>query len=243
MFHLIRRGRENLRLLTKQLFTTGRKFVYQAADELDKNKRGHDKADDSPGEGRMYEQDGPLCPVKAFELYLAKLNPKRSCLWQKPKAKEHFKETDEVWYCNVPVGKNTLGTLMSRISKELELSQTYTNYRIRTTAVSLLDECNFEARHIMRVSGHKSESSIRSYSRRLSEVKQKQISHSLSSACFNSTNASSSSEIVLVNEAEEIVYTESETTNCPQSPVLTQNFASHSQETVNFHSGAFPGAN
>ena len=255
MFHLIRRGRENLRLLTKQSFAiktdgTGRKFVYQAADELDKNHRGHDNADDSPGEGRMYEQDGPLCPVKAFELYLAKLNPKLSGLWQKPKAKEHFKETDEVWYCNVPVGKNTLGTLMSRISKELELSQTYTNHCIRTTAVSLLDECNFEARHIMRVSGHKSESSIRSYSRRLSEVKQKKISHSLSSASFNSKKASSSSEILLVNEArneaEEIVCKEivcTETTNCPRSPVLTQNFASHSQETVNFHSGAFAGAN
>jgi hypothetical protein len=102
----------------------------------------------------------------------------------------------------------------------------------------------------MRVSGHKSEICIRSYSRRLSEVKQKQISHSLSSASFNSKKASSSSEILLVNEArneaEEIVCKEivcTETTNCPRSPVLTQNFASHSQETVNFHSGAFAGAN
>ena len=60
---------------------------------------------------------------------------------------------------------------MSSISKELKLSQKYTNHCIRATAVLLLDECNFEARHIMRVSGHKSGSSIRSYSRRLSEVK------------------------------------------------------------------------
>ncbi|XP_028412673.1 uncharacterized protein LOC114535592 [Dendronephthya gigantea] len=180
MFHLIRRGRENLRLFTKQSFAiktdaTGKKFVYQATDELDKNHRGHDNADDSTGEGRMYEQDGPLCPVKAFELYLAKLHPELFCLWQKPKSKEHFTEASDVWYCNVPVGKNTLGTLMSRISKDLELSQTYTNHCIRATAVSLLDDCNFEARHIMRVSGHKSESSIRSYSRRLSEMKQKQF--------------------------------------------------------------------
>ena len=63
-----------------------------------------------------------------------------------------------------PLWKNTLGTFMSSISKELKLSQKYTNHCIRATAVSLLDECNFEARHIMRVSGHKSESSIRSYS-------------------------------------------------------------------------------
>ena len=51
---------------------------------------------------------------------------------------------------------------MSSISKELKLSLMYTSHCIRATALSLLDECNFEARHIMRVSGHKSERSIRS---------------------------------------------------------------------------------
>ena len=153
-------------------------------------------------EGRIYEQDGPLCPVKAFELYLAKLKPELSCLWQKPKAKEHFKETDEVWYSKVPVGKNILGTLMTRISKELEQSQkAYSNHCIRTTAVSLLDECNFEARHIMRVSERISESSISSYSRRLLEVEQKHISETLSSACCNDLETSTSSELVLVNKA------------------------------------------
>ena len=65
---------------------------------------------------------------------------------------------------------------MSLISKELKLSQKYTNHCIRAAAVSLLDKCNFEACHIMRVFGHKSESSIRSYATRLSEVKQKEIS-------------------------------------------------------------------
>ena len=81
MFHLIRHGRENLRLLTKQTFAvqadaTGKKYVYHALDELDKNHRGKDQPDDSPGEGRMYERpNSPYCPVKTFELYLSKLNP------------------------------------------------------------------------------------------------------------------------------------------------------------------------
>ena len=35
---------------------------------------------------------------------------------------------------------------MSSISKEMQLSYQYTNHCIRVTAVSLLDECNFEAR-------------------------------------------------------------------------------------------------
>ena len=239
MFHLIRRGRENLHLLTKQTFAvqadaTGKKYVYQALDELDKNHRGKDQPDDSPGEGRMYERpNSPYCPVKTFELYLSKLNPSLSCLWQRPKARESFSESDEVWYCNAPLGKNTLATLMSSISKEIQLSYQYTNHCIRATAVSLLDECNFEARHIMRVSGHKSESSIRFYSRRLSEVKQKEISHSLSTACFESLERqeqTAEADCPLVGNT------------VPRSPITMQNFASQSQETVNFNAGAFSGA-
>ena len=60
---------------------------------------------------------------------------------------DNFSHSDEVWYCNVQLGKNTLGTFMSLISKELKLSQKYTNHCIRATSVSLLDECNFEDRH------------------------------------------------------------------------------------------------
>jgi len=48
----------------------------------------------------------------------------------------------------------------------------------------------------MRVSGHKSESTIRSYSRRLSEVKQKEISNALSSACSVENLKSTSPSIV-----------------------------------------------
>ena len=242
MFHLIRRGRENLRLQTKQLFAvqvdaTGKRFVYQALDELDKNHRDKDLPSDSPGEGRMYERpESPQCPVQAFELYLSKLNPDQSSLWQRPKAKEHFKESDDVWYCNAPLGKNTLGGLMNTISKERELSQQYTNHCIRATAVSLLDECNFEARHIMRVSGPKSESSIRSYSKRLSEEKQREISYSLSCAAVSSSESRSSETAVVEQEP-------GPSCSGPNSPVMMQNFASQSKETVNFNSGAFSGAN
>ena len=131
MFHLIRRGRENLRLLTKeslavQVDAAGKKFVYQVVDELDKNHRANDQPDDSPGEGRMYERaEWPYCPVKTSEFYLSKLNP-ADCHARGKDREEHFSHSDEVWYCNVPLGKNTLGTFMSSISKELKLSQKYT---------------------------------------------------------------------------------------------------------------------
>ena len=246
MFHLIRRDRENLRLLTKESFAVqvdaARKTcVYQVVDELVKNHRANDQPDDSPGEGRMYERpESPYYPVKTFELHLSKLNPALSCLWQRPRATEHFSHSDEVWYCNVPLEKNTLGTFMISISKELKLSQKYTNQCIRATAVSLLDECNFEARHIMRVSGHKSESSIRSYSRRHSEVKQKEISHALSSACSVGNLESTSPAIVAMHEqTSENSLGRNTVAN---SPVIVQNFTSYSQETVNFDERAFCGA-
>ena len=68
---------------------------------------------------------------------------------------------------------------MKDISRAVDLSKQCTNNSIRATAVTVLDPFNFEARHIMRVTGHKSEASIRSYSRRLSENKQREISETL----------------------------------------------------------------
>ena len=83
MFHLIRRGRENLCLHKRQSFSVsvdgaGRK--YHHLDELDKNNRQND---DPSGDGRMYEntENPALCPVRAFELYLSKLNSSLDLLW------------------------------------------------------------------------------------------------------------------------------------------------------------------
>ena len=72
MFHLVRRGRENLRQQTKSTFAFAtdsqqRKYVYQAVDELDKNHRENDDPRDSTTDGRMYERLGPLCPVKSLK--------------------------------------------------------------------------------------------------------------------------------------------------------------------------------
>ena len=58
------------------------------------------------------------------------------------------------------VGKRSLGEMMKQISKQARLSKDYTNHSIRATAVTILDKSGFEARHIMALSGHRSESSI-----------------------------------------------------------------------------------
>ena len=79
------------------------------------------------------------------------------------------------------VGERTLGEKMKCISKEAELSKIYSNHSIRATAVTILDKCGYDARHIMAVSGHKSVSSIRSYFKTDTSTK-KQMSESMAAA-------------------------------------------------------------
>ena len=66
---------------------------------------------------------------------------------------------------NMVIGERTFGEKMKNISREGNLSKSYTNHSIRATAVTILDKSGFEARHIMAVSGHKNEARIRSYSK------------------------------------------------------------------------------
>ena len=119
-----------------------------------------------------------LCPVKLFKIYIAKLNPKRNDLWQKPK--KDVLITDEVWFDNVPVGPHPLSNFMKTLSESAKLSKIYTNHCIRSTCITSLDESGFEARHITAVSGHKSETTIKNYSVKCPEKKKMEMSDALS---------------------------------------------------------------
>jgi hypothetical protein len=128
----------------------GRKFVEQYISEKDKNHGVDDKIDDTTGEGRMYGTGGDMCPVQSYEKYLSKLPNDTIDLWLRPL--DSFYEEDDVWYYKAPLGKNTLGKMMSDISAIAGLSVLYTNHCIRTTNLTEVDNAGIEARHIMRVS-------------------------------------------------------------------------------------------
>jgi hypothetical protein len=86
---------------------------------------------------------------------------------------------DGVWYEKRPLGKNKLGCMMSEISKISKLSKKYTNHCIRATAITALDQARFAPRHIMSVSGHRSEVSIKNYSRKTSTDQKRKMSETL----------------------------------------------------------------
>ncbi len=109
----------------------------------------------------MFEDQGnELCPVSSFEKYISKIPKEASAFYLHPKRGEKL---GDVWYSLEPLGVNYLGSMLSRISKEAGTSVIYTNHCIRSTTIQKLAEGGLEAREIMTVSGHRSESSLQSY--------------------------------------------------------------------------------
>ena len=107
----------------------------------------------------MYATDTPMCPVASFLIYLNKRHPDCTALWQRPK--DVYDDENEVWFEKKPLGVNILGEMMLKISKAADLSKTYTNHSIRATCITVLNDSSFEGRHIVTISGHLSEESIK----------------------------------------------------------------------------------
>ena len=93
--------------------------------------------------GIMLENSGPHCSVSSFELYIKHLNPLNEYLFQQPKTKGIFDCSQDVWCDNMVVGERSLGEKMKKISKDANLSKTYTNHSIGATAVTILDRSGF----------------------------------------------------------------------------------------------------
>ena len=163
MYYFCRRAMKNLRNLTKSSFVVksdehGVEYVEINIDEFEKN---HGAFDPNYDGGIMYATGRDNCPVLSFKKYIDKLNT-IDTFFQRPR--EHPNDT-RPWFDNQVLGIRQLEKMMKRIGLDAGLSLTYTNHCIRSTCVSTLDEQGFEARHIMSVSGHRSESSIRAFSR------------------------------------------------------------------------------
>ena len=72
--------------------------------------------------------------------------------------------------------------MMKEISQEAKLSTVYTNHCVRATAITLWSQSGLENRQIMAISGHRNESSLRSYNSRPSVDQLRQCSDILSVA-------------------------------------------------------------
>ena len=150
-----------------------------------------------------------MCPVKTFELYISKLHPSSDLFFQLPR--RCYNVSDDLWFEPKPIGENTLGNFMPRISAMCSLSRRYTNHCLRSTAIALLDEAQFPSRHIMTVSGHKSENSIKSCNHHTNEETKRLMSHTLT----RSLGIDTDSAIVETAAASQPV-----SVSAPRSPLM-----------------------
>ena len=168
-----KRDRENQRAMKPgdlQLKTTTSGLKYFVLRErATKNHPG--RVSDNEDESQsviMAWQGNPRCPVACLEKYLAKRDPRCDAIWTKPKNHNasSFHSADEVWFCNVPMGKHKLENLLTEMCKTAGLAHIYTPHCIRATSVTVLKAAGLENRLIQSVTGHASDKSIESYSAR-----------------------------------------------------------------------------
>lgn len=131
--------------------------------------------------------------------YIRRLNPRCDRLFQQ--ARQYPK--DGIYYDNVPIGHNKLGTSMNKISAKCGLNTIYTNHLCHATTVHVLDSAQFPSRHIMSVTGHKSESSLKTYSGKTDENTKKQMSEKISEKikekCANRINNANNDVLKEIN--------------------------------------------
>ncbi|GFS17584.1 potassium channel tetramerisation domain containing 15b [Elysia marginata] len=80
----------------------------------------------------------PRCPLSSFLKYVTHLHPMMDAFWQRPK--RNISSTDIVWYDHTPLGSSTLTKIMQRICQQAGVSDSYTNYSIRSSCIPLVEE-------------------------------------------------------------------------------------------------------
>ena len=124
----------------------------------------------------MYSRPGEQnCPVSSMDLYLGKLNLKCKAFFQQylqyPK--------QECWYAAQAMGKNKLASMMSRISKNANMSRRYTNHCITATVATVLKRQGVDLLSIMSVTGHRNMKSLNSYINRPTDHERRMVSSAL----------------------------------------------------------------
>ena len=179
-FYFGRRGREGLASMTKDTFVfeqdaEGHEYVAFAKTETTKNHQGgYKQRDIDYSDQRMY---GP--GVEILKFLLGKLHADNERLFQHPLVAY---KSDGHWFKKEPMGKNTLGNIMQRISGKAGLSMRYTCHCVRASTITTLYRAGIETPSIRSISKHKSTTGLLPYLSDLSNSEKRECSSALTKA-------------------------------------------------------------
>ena len=134
------------------------------------------KADENPKEKRMYAVPSARdkCFMQSLLLFLSKTDRNATSLFNTCSKKALGNpEEESVWYTAVPIKQYQFTRFMADISKNAKCTTNYTAHCLRATAIQCMNDAGFEIRHIMHMSGHKNESSVRSYNGIVPQIKKR----------------------------------------------------------------------
>lgn len=196
--HFVSRGLEfheqlKINSLIVKKDENGNEFVTLTHETRQKNWQGGIDTSENQKEKRMYavEIAGDSCPVKSLLLFLSKTDRNATSLFNRCiKQALRSPTNEETWYSNIPLKKYQFTRFMADISKNAHF--------LRATAIQGMNDAGFEVRHIMHMSGHKNEASVRSYNRDCSTNQKKSLSDSLASLVVPPTSTSDTSQFPLV---------------------------------------------
>ena len=132
----------------------------------------------------MIANDSPFCPVSSFEKYLSVLSAMNEYLFQRPKSSRQEDESHLT-----PSG------VLNNIQKSFSQSDDHNLYST---------EVDLKARHIMSVSGHTDESSIKTYSKTDANTKTNMAGSLLMAVIDNNKNNVVASEAGENDRTEEV---------------------------------------
>ena len=112
--------------------------------------------------------------------YRSKFHLANEWLWQRPV--DTFYQNTIYWYTNQVLEKNTLAGMMKTICRQIGLERELNNHSIPATSITVLNVNKFSNRNIMSVSGHSSETSLKTYTSRVSVQRKNEMSLALTEA-------------------------------------------------------------
>lgn len=181
VYYLGLRGREWIRRLRKGdvKFLTdanGRDYVeVKGIDSIQKNQQPSlDKSKISIKNPRIYktnEENKDTCPYTAVQLFIEKLPTECEFLFYKKNNRWKPESTMSWFNEKQPMGVNSIGSLMKKISKDANLSKPYTGHCIRPTVVTNLFNEGVPMDEISCVTGHKNTKSVINYLRNVNDEK------------------------------------------------------------------------
>ena len=139
---------------------------------------------------------------------------------------------DNVWYEARPVGVNSPNSMMKNISEAAPLSKTYTNHSIRATAITLWSNASIPNRHIMAISGHRSEQSLAHYNTRPSSSQLRSCSEVLSRSLAPGSSESSTTAVCREIQNNSVVVAQEKTTTASSRSAVFSNCTVHNVNIV-----------